>query len=101
MRQRMQNNDEPQQEIVQADQGSLRSIQPVEDQETDREKAERYLLSAMKEMATNMARSAFMGYPDPSNYPPSEKMTLPEKTEDVLKRLAVRGIRPERQGRKK
>lgn len=78
-------NDEPRIDIVRAD---TRNIKPVDNQDTDEEKVQRYIYERLMSAANAMEYAAFMGQPE---------IKIPEKTEDVLKRLAVRGIRPERQ----
>lgn len=80
---------EPRQDIVSA---NTSNIKPVEDQDTDEEKVQRYIYEKLMSATNAMNYAAFMGYPD---------QKMPEPTEEILKRLAVRGIRPERQGRKK
>lgn len=80
---------EPRQDVVSAD---TRNIKPVEDQDTDEEKVKRYIYEKLMSTANAMERAAFMGHPD---------LKMPEPKEEILKRLAVRGIRLERQGRKK
>lgn len=85
----MADQNEPRQDIVSAD---TRNIKPVDNQDTDEEKVQRYIYEKLMSATNAMSYAAFMGQPE---------IKMPEPTEDVLKRIAVRGIRPERQGRKK
>lgn len=82
-------NDEPRIDIVRAD---TRNIKPVDNQDTDEEKVQRYIYEKLISATNAMTYAAFMGQPE---------IKMPEPTEEILKRLTVRGIRPERQGRKK
>lgn len=93
------------QEVVKVDQGKLNIIRPVDDQESEQDRAQRLTRDLLLEIMDKHMYAAFHGFtygakPDTQGdiYARPEKM--PEPKEEIMKRLYTRGIREDRKGGK-